>query len=200
MNNQEIRSIMIRKFYDYNQENPGDFLDFEEFTKLGMSNDEITVNARYLNEKGLLTVGPSSIGTTFPSVGIITAVGMDVIEGPETIGSQFPFVQNNIQIIRGDITGSVLAQSSGDQIINISESFNQIYNRIDATENLDSSTRNGLKKDVKELEEHLNEDKIDLEWIKEKSSKIKEKASWAIPIIQNIIIEIIKIYFNKPDG
>ena len=200
MNNQEIRSIMIRKFYDYNQETPGDFLDFEEFTKLGMSNDEITVNARYLNEKGLLTVGPSSIGTTFPSVGIITAVGMDVIEGPETIGSQFPFVQNNIQIIRGDITGSVLAQSSGDQIINISESFNQIYNRIDATENLDSSTRNGLKKDVKELEEHLNEDKIDLEWIKEKSSKIKEKASWAIPIIQNIIIEIIKIYFNKPDG
>ena len=191
---------MIRKFYDYNQENPGDFLDFEEFTKLGMSNEEITVNARYLNEKGLLDVGPSNIGTTFPSLGIITAVGMDVIEGPETIGSQFPFVQNNIQIIRGNITDSVLAQSSGDQIINISESFNQIYNRIDATENLDSSTRNGLKKDVKELEEHLNGDKIDLEWIKEKSSKIKEKASWAIPIIQNIIIEIIKIYFNKPNG
>ena len=198
MDNQEIRSIILRKCYDYNQEKPNDFLDFKEFTKLGMSNEEITVNTKYLREKGLLDVGPSKIGTTFPSLGKITAFGMDVIEGPRTIGSQFPFVQNNIQIIRGDITGSVIAQSSGDQIINISESFNQIYNRIDTQEDLDSSTSNGLKKDIKELEEHLSKGKIDLEWIlewiKEKSSKIKEKASWATPIIQSVIIEGIKKY------
>ena len=198
MDNQEIRSIILRKCYDHNQEKPGNLLDFKEFTKLGMSNEEITVNVKYLREKELLDVEYLRIGTTFPSLGKITASGMDVVEGPETIGSQFPFVQNNIQIIRGDITGSVIAQSSGDQIINISESFNQIYNRIDTQEDLDSSTSNGLKKDIKELEEHLSKGKIDLEWIlewiKEKSSKIKEKTSWATPIIQSVIIEGIKKY------
>ena len=196
--NNQIKSKILRKCYDFHQKNPTDLFNFKELTELGMSNEEITKNVNYLHEKGLLHLERLNVGITFPELGKITTSGIDVIESPEINKSQFPFIQHNIQIIKGDIIDSVIAQSSGDQIINISESFNQIYNRIDTQEDLDSSTSNGLKKDIKELEEHLSKGKIDLEWIlewiKEKSSKIKEKTSWATPIIQSVIIEGIKKY------
>lgn len=195
MNNQEIRSIILRKFYNDSQEKPRHVFGFNEFITMGFTEKQIDFNAKYLHEKGLLEV-QWSLGEIIPSFAQITAYGIDVVEDPETTGRQLPFVQNNIQIIKGNINHSIVAQSARQQIMNISESFNEIYNQIDESENIDISSKDELKEEIKEIEEHLNEGNIDLDWIKEKSLRIKEKAHWVSPILQNIITEAAKNYLG----
>lgn len=195
MDNQKVRSVILRKLYEHNNTNPNfPYYYLEEFTKLGISKEQISVNIRYLEEKGL--VKKVLWDATIPTAAIISAKGMDAVENPETFGDQFPFISKNIQIITGDVKNSVIAQTSGDQIIDISESFNQVYKQIDKEERIDPSVKNELKKDVKELEEHLkNVEKIDLGWLKRKLLKIS-KTGWNSPILQNLILEVIKAYLE----
>jgi len=194
MDNQKVRSVILRKLYEHNNTNPNFPCYLEEFTKLGISKEQISVNVRYLEETGL--VKQVLWDATIPIAAIISAKGMDAVENPETFGDQFPFISNNIQIITGDVKNSLIAQTSGDQTINISESFNQIYNQIDKDERINLSAKEELKKDVKELEEHLKDtEKINLGWLKSKLSKIS-KTGWNSPILQNIILELIKAYLR----
>ena len=170
-------------------------MGFESFTEMGLSDAQIDVNAKYLHDKGLIEAH-WGLDSTRPGFAIITAYGMDVVEKPETLGRQFPFIQNNIQIIKGGVINSVVAQSSGNQSINISESFNQIYEKIDSAEDIDSSSKEELKDEVREIEEHVKKGKLDPDWLKEKANKIKGKAVWLGPILQVVITEAIKKYLG----
>lgn len=193
--NQKIRSVILRKFYDLNESDPENVFGFDEFLKEGFSENDIILNVRYLDRKGLLKV-IWDIGHRMPQVAMITPYGMDVVEAPETVGSQLSFVQNNIQIIKGDATNSVIAQSSGNQSINITDSFNHIYAEIDATEDLDEHSKGKLISDVQEIEKHLDSDKIDLHWLKDKVRKVKDNAAWIAPMLQEIIMEATKKYLG----
>lgn len=190
MKSQEIRNIMLRKFYNDGQEKPGVKSSFHEFIPMGITEEEINFNAKYLHDKELLDVVFPLI-ELMPLSAQITAHGIDVVD-PESTRKQYSVVQNNFQIIKGDISHSLVAQSAKEQTINISESFNGIYNQIDESENIDSPTKNELKTEIKEIEDHLTGKKIDLNWIKEKLVRIKDKGHWFSPILQNLIMEAIK--------
>ena len=182
---------MLRKFYADGQEKPGVNSRFSEFITMGFTEKQINFNAKYLHDKGLLEV-LWTLNDLMPLSAQITVHGIDVVGDPESTGKQYSFVQNNIQIIKGDISHSLVAQSAKEQTINISESFNGIYNQIDESENIDSPTKNELKTEIKEIEDHLTGKKIDLNWIKEKLVRIKDKGHWFSPILQSLIMEAIK--------
>lgn len=194
MDDQTITSVLLRKFYEYARENPRASFHFKEFSDMGLTDEQISFNAKYLDDKRLLDVSWNA-NDIVPHSAQITALGIDVVREPETTGIQYPFVQNNLQIINGDINNSIIAQSAGEQSINISDSFNKIYNQINASEDIDLSTKTELQNEIQEVETHLTEGKIDLDWIKDKLLNIKKKAHWVNPILQSIIVAKITEYF-----
>lgn len=75
--------------------------------------------------------------------------------------------------------------------INISNSFNQIQERID---NSDIEHKDVVKAAVKMIEEELEKDCIKKENIQEAVKtvdKLKGNASWIIPMIMNTIVSVL---------
>lgn len=174
MDNKEIRRKILECIHKIDEENPrhyvgrGELIDF-----LGIDEKRVDSNVLYLEEKGYLKL-LKTLGSLFQSAQI-TSYGKDLVEDPEQFNLEFPvsITQNIVSNSVGTVIGSGNIQN-----INITNSFNSIYQEI---ERRNPERKKEIIDAVKNIEEELKKEKADKSVIQKSFSFLKQNAAWIIP-------------------
>ncbi len=116
----------------------------------------------------------------------ITARGIDYLEEEKSKNKISPQVVQYIQSGFANVSGSGNAYSQ----VNINNTFKQVYNMIEQETKENPEAKEELIKEIKDIEEELKNNNF--EKIKQKLSKLKEKAKFLFPVLQQIVVEVFK--------
>lgn len=151
MNNNEIRTSILRIFYDdYHSPNYIGLADsLFLMNKRGLytpGTDKVLIgsNLRYLFEKGMIEGRQVPDGSGFGYFKI-TCLGIDALENPQEYSTRFPF----LQIIAGDVIGSTVIQAND---VNLQQNFTSLYQKMEEW-NVDSSIHNSVENIEKEIKQ-----------------------------------------------
>jgi len=117
----------------------------------------------------------------------ITVEGIDYLEEQKSMKVS----PQSIQVIQSEVANVSQFGNVYNTIVNINDAFKQVYNIIEQNTKDNLPLKEGLTKDVKEIEEELKKDNF--EKIKGIIVKIKQKAKFLLPVLQQLIYEFIKI-------
>lgn len=116
----------------------------------------------------------------------ITAKGIDYLEEEKSKNKISPQIVQYIQSAFANVSGSGNVYSQ----VNINNTFKQVYNMIEQETKEKTGVKEELIKAVKGIEEELKNN--DFEKIKQRLSKLKEKAKFLFPVLQQIVVEVFK--------
>ena len=186
MNNNEIRREILKLLYNQRRrcashvrkefliKNLNEKIDYEK----------LIFHIEYLIEKEYITTKNFTDGFITTEEISITANGMDLVENPEALNSEFPLKITNYNIKNS------FGFSTGDfspVAVNINNSFNKIYQDIEVS---DSNIKEKIKQKVNVIEKELEKEDINKSRIKKAMSWLKINANWTIPSLIQILTSI----------
>ena len=196
----QIRYAILEVLHKAARDNPTSFgLDRDKMQEiLKIPENRIEFNMPYLEEKGLVKrsgfMGPPYWFAT------ITAFGMDVVEHKELYASQLPFIQVTIQQIQGNIQGNII-QAVNSHINfsqQVTDAFKKAYSTVETKTNVSLEQKEEIKKNLKILDEELQNTKKDAGKIQKAWDWLQRNANWLIPTLTQVVSDGIKIAFGMP--
>lgn len=190
----KTRYRIIESLYKKNEEDPGFPLNQKQLSQqIGVSDSELELNVRYLEEKGLIRCSWTG-GTPRNIMARINAHGMDVYENQEEFLPQFPFLKINVNIqeIKGSVIGPVI-QGERATVITIQpilDSFNKIRETIQAKD-ISEEKKNDILYHINTLEKETQKEQPDASIIERSYNWLKRNADWVVPTLTQILIEAL---------
>jgi hypothetical protein len=199
LTNDQIRISILELLHKDAQEDPsGMGVDNRDIAKALLISENIAdFNLQYLKQKGLLDFNGVNFDCYWAK---ITAFGCDVVEHKNKFANQFPFVEVTIQNqnIQGNAYGVIQASGNAQATINQQQAFQQAYSKIENSD-LKREQKDFLQMQVKELEQELQKGaNADVNILKTVWTKIKENASWVIPMLAQTVTEGVKVACGVP--
>lgn len=171
MENEEIRSRILRTLYEQEMTKPGRFYDTDKLVKeLGVATNVLEANLLYLLGKKLVT-GVGELGRLTPRDIRISPLGIDVVEHPYWFERQFSINLQTVSIA-GDVSGQFAVQQAtqASQQLQVNESLSSALSSL--------VSELGEKMSELKLEEDKQRDlSADVETIKAQLTSTKPKHS-----------------------
>jgi hypothetical protein len=147
--------------------------------------DDLVFQVNYLGDKGYLEQLRLN-GEGF--LARITSHGIDLVENNAEFNAKFPSIQvTNINNSKGVVMGSNNVKLDFNESLNITESFNNLYNLIDPSD-VNSDV---IKEKLKHVESELNKEVINKSVLNSSMEWLKINAQWTIPMLTQIIMTVI---------
>ena len=193
--NNWIRIRVLEELYDVYHKAPGEYgLDRATLLKhLKVSEELLDANILYLEEKKLIELLKTS-GSIFENA-MITAYGIDVIERKGEYGHEFPFLNINVQQIKGNVYGQAIQaiQSNLEATQNISNSFKKARDIINDDGELSPEIKKEANDQIDILEEESKKETPDAGTVQRSWEWLKRNASIIIPIL----VDSVKYMIDK---
>jgi len=199
LSDSEIRHMMLEVLLKASQEDPtGVGLDRDKMKEiLQIPENKMDFNMFYLKDKGLVQL-LQSLGTPW-NFAQITAYGIDVVENKEKYKDEFPFIQTTIQEIHGNVYGSVIQAVASEVSFSqqVTDVFKQAYKIVETKGDVPPEQKEEIKKNLKLLEEELQNKEPDAGKIQGLLRWLKQNASWVVPTIMQVILKGIEMALGK---
>lgn len=190
--NDEIRYRILNFTYARYHEDPGrPGIDRTTMLELlQVPENAMDANVLYLEQKSLLKL-LKSMGALWV-VAEITAFGIDVIENKEKYKDAFPFIQ--VQIVGGDNIGTMVQSGAGSKITvnQINEAFQKAREINKAIRGLTEEEKKQVEDNLTTLEKEAHTEKPEQGKIHKSWEWLKRNAPWLVPILKDIVVEIMK--------
>jgi len=181
MLNEKIRKAILEYYYEYWQKKPDAWASCEQLAEeLGISNEQLGANLRYLHDKGLL----KALKTLEPYerwLYKITDLGIDAVENPHKFNQSIPF----INLFLGDVGTVMQAQE-----IRIENGF---YNAFKLAEELNISVE--ILRAVEEIEQETRKRDPNWQRIKDLVQKVKAEEK-VFNVLISVLIEVFKKWIS----
>ncbi len=183
MDNKEIRRKILEALYKHEEQNPGRFLPSGNLKKLvDIEEKKLESNVYYLKRGRYIEIREFLQGYHAK----IANRGIDLVENNEEFNRIFPPVNiTTIHNSKGVVVGSNNVEIKIDESINITDSFNEIYDKANDFENAEE-----IKERIKVIEEELKKDNINKSQIKSSMDWLKRNANWTFPSLVQILTSI----------
>src|SRR5271167_109870 len=160
MTNDEIRAKILRIFYDFEMNRPGEYASTVYLPQqlVDVPQNLIDTNLLYLCDSGLLHGTAFTFGTATPAMAKITPRGIDVVEKPE-LANQYSI---NLQILKvGAVYGQVAQASQGATITQIQTmTFDDLRKMVQDRQDIDADEKSAIQKILNELETNAKQETL----------------------------------------
>ena len=188
MDNQEIRSQILRILYEYEMQNPAHYFNTDELnSKLGVPSNTLDANLLYLQGKALVQ-GIGVLGRMTPPIVRITPLGIDVVEHPQWFDGKLSI---NLQTV--SVSGAVYGQVAvgGRDVTQAqAKSIDDLRSIVDKRDDLSKETRDSIKSKLGELESEVNSGTLSKSRIEE-FKEFFRKYDWLWPTLVSVISKAI---------
>ena len=181
MNNNQIRRKIIEELYKSNEKKPGLTTPHGRLrNEIGIEDNELDRNINYLKDKGYihLTTAMDYYAAK------ITDKGIDLIEDNNEFNTKFPLLSINQNIVQNSTNVNIGSNNS----INISDSFNQIYQDPNFVK---ANNKEEIQKIILEIQKELQNDAVSKSKIKDSVDWLRTNAKWTIPTIAQIVTAVM---------
>ena len=186
MTNDEIRAKILRIFYDFEMNRPGEYASTVYLPQqlVDVPQNLIDTNLLYLCDSGLLHGTAFTFGTATPAMAKITPRGIDVVEKPE-LANQYSI---NLQILKvGAVYGQVAQASQGATITQIQTmTFDDLRKMVQDRQDIDADEKSAIQKILNELETNAKQETLTRKFMDE-SLKALAKYGWIIPPLTEVL-------------
>jgi hypothetical protein len=170
----------------------------EELRRLLLIEDKlIDFNVFCLNEVKLAQIREIQ-GHNWSTV-IITAKSIDVIENKQNFSDEYPFIKTTIMQIQGDVNAPII-QATDSQVNfsqQVNDAFKQAYRIVENKIDVQSEQKEDIKKNLKVLEEELQNKEADLGKVQKAWTWIERNANWLVPTLTQVISDGIQIVLHS---
>jgi hypothetical protein len=188
LENEEIRSHILRILYEHEMQNPAHYFNTDELApKLAVPSNILDANLLYLQGKGLVQ-GLGVLGRVTPPIVRITPLGIDVVEHPQWFDGKLSINLHTVSV-SGDVYGQVAV--AGRDVTQIqASSIDDLRSIVDKREGLSKDTRDSIKSKLGEVEREINSGTVS----KTRMEEFKEffgKYDWLWPVLVSVISKAI---------
>ena len=191
--NDEIRMRILQSLYDFYYQDPKSMgIDRAKMLELtGTQENPMDSNMLYLEEKHLVKL-EKVLGSLW-AWARITAFGIDVIENKQKYQQQFPFVTVQIQEIHGDVHGNVVqAKDSQVTIQQMDNAFQIAHDMTESKTEISQEEKKKVHENLASLQEELKKREPDAGEIQKCWNWLKRNANWVVPVLAQIVSEVVK--------
>lgn len=129
----------------------------------------------------------------------ITGKGIDVIEHKPQFSDKYPFIKATVMQIQGDVNAPII-QATDSQVNfsqQVNDAFKQAYRVVESKIDVQPEQKGDIKKNLKVLEEELQNKEADLGRIQKAWTWIKRNADWLVPTLTQVISDGIQIALHS---